>query len=247
MMPVTGNNNNSHKKILSIRLWRGGLSFYMPLATRAGALCVSRVVADAEAFVQTMENALTEIAVESAGVEYDSVQVFIDTADTVFIPQELVDRADMKELLVEAGIKTGLDSAIVVSDPLEGLVAVSAICREYVKALQDRFRGKLRFFSPIHELLSAFHMSGLKKDIIALYPTESNVYVLQYNESDALVVAEAYPCCTEADAIYYCSQLTSNDKANKVRIVVYGERALRFISTVKKYYRKTSQLKVTVK
>lgn len=242
-MPETGNNINGYKKILSIRLWRGGLSLYIQGNARRRAVSLSRVFSCDNEFASSLDDALAEAGIKSGGAHYDTVQVFIDTADTVYIPAELVDRADMEELLEAAGILVNPNSAIVVADSVCGVGAVSVFPREFIEALQERFKGLLRFFSPLHEILIAVRLSGKIKDALIIYPTACSVYIVQYDKACDLVLAETYPISGEADVIYYCTELTATDKAGKVRIMLYGERAPRYLSAVKKFFVKTSILR----
>lgn len=242
-MPETGNNINGYKKILSIRLWRGGLSFYIQGNARQPAVSLSRAVSCDNEFASSLDDALAEAGVKSGGAHYDVVQVFIDTSDTIYIPAELVDRADMEELLEAAGISVSHNSAIVVADSVCGVGAVSVFPREFIEALQDRFRGLLRFFSPLHEILLAASLSDKIKDTLIIYPTACSVYIVQYDKACDLILAETYPVSGEADVIYYCTELTAADKTGKVRIMLYGERAPRYLSAVKKFFVKTSILR----
>lgn len=243
-MPETGNKTNSSKKILSIRLWRGGFSFYIASDAHRSAVALTRVVTDCCTVASVMEDAMAEFALKSGLSDYDAVQVFVDTADTIFVPAELMDGADISELLESAGIVISSDKVIVVTDSVEGISAAAVFDSEPIELLQVLFKGRLRFFSPVHELLAAGRMLTKRKDVMTLYPTSENIYMVQYDENSSIVLAEVYPCCGEADAIYYCSELISPQRAPKIRLCIYGERAPRYVSAVKKYFRKTDILRL---
>ena len=107
-MQVTGSNSENDKKILSVRLRQGGLSFY--LADDEGTMQYGidfRKEASPAGQIARMTARLRS--------DFDLVQVFADTDRTLFVPADLLAEADPEELLRRAGIVPDPTRTVVVA------------------------------------------------------------------------------------------------------------------------------------
>lgn len=239
-MQETGNNQNRPKKILSIRLWRGGLSFYFSSPDRP-AVAFGDHLRQGQTLIGKLAKALDYLDAETDTARYDVVQLFLDTSDAVFIPKELA-HGDLEAYLVRAGLAPDVNTSIVLSEPENELCAVMRFDATVVEYLKAQFGVTLHWLCPIHESLKAYSQSGRRGECIVAYPTAESVYLTGYDTENRLVLAEVYPCESEADLVYYFKELTADVQAPKRKyggsVYLYGDRSLAYLPSLKRFFRK---------
>lgn len=243
-MQETGSNQNRPKKILSIRLWRGGLSFYFTSPDRP-AVAFGDHLRQGQTLVGKLAKALDYLDAETSAARYDVVQLFLDTPDVVFIPKELAN-GDLEAYLVNAGVASQANSSVVLSESVDELCAVMRFDATVVEYLKNQFGVTLHWLCPIHESMKAYSQSGKRGECIVAYPTAESVYLTGYDAENRLVLAEVYPCESEADLVYYFKELTADVQAPKRKyggsVYLYGDRVLAYSPSLKRFFRRACVL-----
>lgn len=235
-MPETGNSVPLSKEIWSIRLWRGGLSFFGAAGDNAPAS--GSVFFRERGFTPAgMSEALDRLPMCDAPCRDVPVRLFIDTHAVVFVPEEVVAVSDPYALLAAAGIECASCEAVV-TEAWESVCAVAALPSGIMDVLGERLGADLRLLSPLHEVMAAYRGSGMQPPCFVVYPTQENIYITRYGENGELLVAEAYPCRTAADAVYYLDALVREAGLNcrDVQVGIHGDRPERYAAALKKYF-----------
>lgn len=245
-MQETGSSIPQSISTMSIRLWRGGLSFF----SVGGVPLSGSVFFGVQGFTPAgVSSALDKLPIcEESGPER-CVRIFIDTNSTLFVPEEVVALSDPGTLLSAAGIEMPPAGEAVVTEAWESICAVAVLPCGIVEALRSRFGTNLRLASPLHEVMAAYRRSAVRPPCFVFYPTQENAYILQYGQSGELLAAEVYPCRTVADAVYYLHELAADQNADckDVALYVYGDRPQRYTATLKKYFIHTADLLPAIK
>jgi hypothetical protein len=232
-MRETGNNRHTNEKILSIRLAPDGLYFSV-ISPSGNATGENRIQFDrsgdsaAEALERILESR------EEFSDDFVSVQIFLDTIDTVYVPAEAVDGfgsvsgavsgdgegADPvsasgvvsfsgEDWLKSVGICPAKSEKVIVSPAVADLCAVMAFDGKSIKALKARFGGRAAFFSPLQENIEMKDRLDMSGGACMVNLTESNFYITVFDGGGQLRVAEVYPCKSDADIVYYLHRLVA--------------------------------------
>ncbi len=217
-MQVTGNNSVNELKILSVRLRQGGLSF--SFAGDGGATLCDSIAFRKEV---SLAEQLVRVAARFRSV-VDVMQVFVDTADTVFVPAELLEDPDPELWLRRAGIAVGESCVAMTTETVQDVCAVVVAEAAVVEALRLLPVRRVRFFSPLHELLAAWERRPVDGGGLLVYPTGDNVYVVRYDEGGRLVLAEVYPCRGTADLVWCLTALAEQEQGRRADwpVFLYG-------------------------
>lgn len=237
-MQETGNKNIISDKVLSVRLTAGGLSFSVLPAGKDEREHFLAYLKDAKK-VDSLRQMFTKVR-ELGGATYATVQVLLDTPDTVFVPAKLLESMPPENFLYEGGIFPGADKVTLVSPEVDNLCAVMSFDREVIGFFVERFGDNVIWFSPLQENLEVRERVNLSEGGYVVNITEGNLYVSSFNSNGQLLVAEVYPYSSEADIVYYLYKLTEYSAAKKDRIFLYGGRAAQHTRIVKKYFSRAS-------
>lgn len=264
-MPATGSNKGNPKSVksVSIRLRSGGLSFFYEDAK--GRHELSAALRDGGSVsAQSVEQALRQLA----GLEPQQVGVWVDTADVLYVPQPLLEAERAPEdLLRQAAIRIPAHHRIIVTESERGVCALYTVHEDICRLFAAYGGGvPVRWYAPMHELLTACRRAVEHKDCYAVYPTPDNLHVVQFDRSGRLLLCETYPCRSEAEAVYVMSELTgaSADNASdgagasadygtdvsadsgagaaagrKSKIYLYGDGPVRYAKVLKRYFPRT--------
>ncbi len=239
-MRETGNNKHKNDKILSIRLSSDGLSFSVISPT--GGTEENNIsfghnqASAADALKRVMESH------EEFSKEFSSVQIFLDTAYTVYVPAEVVDAdpGSGETWLNSAGIYTDKSDRVIISSAVGDVCAVMVFDCGVIDCLKAKFGDKAVFFSPLQEnieMKGRFDTGGGGAYIVNL--TGKNLYITSFDDTGGLSIAEVYPYNSDADIVYYLHKLSGGGKevCRHLRIYVYGDYASVSIRSIKKYFR----------
>lgn len=231
-MRVTGSSGCASQKILSIRLRQGGLSFYAP----AGEGCEERSE-EVRFLPQEERSARLAAAFETFAAAYgtyDRLRIFVDTADTVFVPEAVVDSCSPETWLARMGVALSQRQTVVVTKAYDGVCALFPLEAEIVSRFEEMPGMRAEWYSPMQESMAAFRRSTVSGACFVVYPTQENVYVSRYDAAEELALAEVYPLRGEADMVYYLSELAEDDRT--ATICLYGDRPVKYRPVLKRYF-----------
>lgn len=240
-MRETGNNTHAAQKILSIRLRQGGLSFYMPDWGIAGGRQRDVRFVPGQPLPEQFAAAFDDCTDCADGASFDLVRVFVDTADTVYVPREQLPSARASEWLVRMGVYPAEGSEVLVTEDTDGVCAVFPVEKGIVSWLERRTGGRMEWRSPMHEMLAAFRRADVSGACLAAYPTQEQLYVAGYDAGGVLTLAEVYPLQGVADMVYYLYGL-SEGRRDTV-LYVYGDRPVRYAGTLARYFDRVAELR----
>lgn len=229
-MQVTGSNSENDKKILSVRLRQGGLSFY--LADDEGTMQYGidfRKEASPAGQIARMTARLRS--------DFDLVQVFADTDRTLFVPADLLAEADPKELLRRAGIVPDPTRTVVVAEAVEEVSAVMVVETAAIEALRLLPVRRMRFYSPLQELLAAWRREPVAGGGWMVYPTGDNFYVTRYGADGKLALAEVCPGRETADLVWCLTALTEGERRDRMAVYLYGDGTEVDLARLRRYFR----------
>lgn len=235
-MPETGNSVPLSREIWSIRLWRGGLSFF-------GADGDNEPVSGSVFFREQgftpagVSEALDRLPPRCVPCRDVIVRLFIDTHAAVFVPEEVVAVSDPYALLAAAGIECSSCEAVVTA-AWRGVCAVAVLPAGIMDVLRKWLGANVHLSSPLHEVMAAYSRRVMQLPCFAVYPTQDNIYITLYGVEGELLMAEVYPCHTAADAVYYLHELTVEAGLNcgDVWVGIHGDRPERYTAALKKYF-----------
>lgn len=256
-MPVTGNNIRTSKKIVSIRLSAGGLSFWNASAgIPEGRWPDGAVITDeaTESYVPFGDPGDTAAAVgkavERAGSSFlrsheRTSPVLLDTPKTVLVPQRLYDPDDAGKYLAFHGLEPAEGERVYVSDPVGGTVAVMAANGQRTEALKER-TGDPALISPLqYNLMLPVSDLKIKKGVgaycAAVHLAPSRCYVSLFLVSSGgreLVFCDHYPYAGAADLLYYLGMMAGRyPGAGGMPVILRGHGADKEAKAIGKYHR----------
>lgn len=235
IMQNTENKSVNSTRILSVRLACDGLSVSVitPSGCKGGHFFAYSD--DKKPVWESVWEILEKEGVLSAA--YSSIQLFLDTTDTVFVPEEALTPDNAGDFLRDAGIAIPRDKTVVVSPSVDGLCAVMCFDTGVVTYFNGHFGDTLAWFSPLQENLEIRKRVNLAAGGYILNLTEKNVYISEFGSSGRLAVAEVYPYGTDADIVYYLHRLTAGRKVLKLPVYLTGSRAEQNFRLLKKYFK----------
>lgn len=243
-MRGTGNNRHSNEKILSIRLSPDGLSFSVisPSGKDGGEV---RIELDHSAGSMTDAVGVILESREEFSEGYSSVQIFLDTVDTVYVPAEVVDEGQEPSVvwLNRAGVYPTETQKIIVSPAVGEVCAVMAFDGGAIDRLKAKFGGRAAFFSPLQENIEMKGRLDMGGGCYIVNITEDNFYLTAFDAAGQLYIAEVYPYASGADIVYYLHRISGiapgDRKAlRRLRIYLYGDCAPACVKTLRKYFRR---------
>ena len=237
-MPVTGNNTHTTQKILSIRLRRDGLSFY----------CTEENISPREVLFADHGDklsALRSVFDDGTYSGLDRINIFVDTAQCVFIPAEVTDMALPEHWLAEMSIHTAPDETAVISAPSSMICAAFAVDTAIYEWVEYKFGTSAEWLSPMHELIAAAHGSVTPsgKGYFAVYPTNDNIYIMAAAADGSASALEVYPLKSTADIIYFLNALCPTEcKCNDMTVYIHGDRPPRHTRFLRRYFKKVKTI-----
>ncbi len=244
-MPATGSNNSNKEKVLSIRLASDGLSFSVVFPSGEGTgdnhIAFDKGKSSRADALEHIIGSRKEFA-----DDFLSVQIFLDTTDTAYVPAEVVgsnaDSGANEAWLREVGISPSKAEEVVVSPTVRGLRAVMVFDSKSINFLRAKFGQKAVFFSPLQENMEMKERLDLKDGGCIVNLTGTGFYITLFNAEGQLSIAEAYPYKTDADIVYYLHALSGGaglqSAGAKMRIYLYGSRAAENIKVIRRYFKR---------
>lgn len=238
MMQETGNNIQENKKILSIRLNPGGLYFSVadfPAAEYAEGRCISFGKNN-----ESQEESVRRVieANEIMRADYAEVRVSLDTADTVFIPSEIIRGRNAAEVLSGMGIAPRRGSGVTVAGGMGDMAAMIEYDAATMYYLRSCYDTSMVFYSPLRDNLQQARKLSFPKGGFIANITGRNIYLTRFDEDKSLLIAEVYPCAGDADVVYYLHHLIKDSEIKDPVVYLMGPVASQACKTVKKYFRK---------
>lgn len=221
MMQVTGSNisDNCENRILSIQLSLSGLYFSVARGSKVSSLTfLSYYKQMSEA--ANVANALNSNAQLSE--QYSCVNVVLDSVDSVIIPESLFDPDNARNILTIDGVELTKDDRVVVSDSVDGMVAVVKYDATVIDVLTHRF-ANVCFRTPL--LVNA---TDKKNAIIATI--NDNLLSLSCKHNGKLLYAESLSYTNGEEVCYFVESVRSKlglDK--KFPIYIGGDSATKYM------------------
>ena len=155
------------------------------------------------------------------------ITITVDTTRCTLIPSEMVGTLSTEQILSINGLAPHSDEVVVVSDAVEGKVAIIAIAKSAFDALSALSGVTLHFTSP---LLSTTHST---ERAMAIEICDEICYIRLYN--DGLKVAEALTISSTDELLYYVANILDITECNDIPIYIIGSKDA--AKKVKKYYK----------
>lgn len=239
-MPETGNNISANKKILSIRLTSSGLSFYAGASGQYSGEGERRFsFAQRETGPAMAVRNILDTTPELSGY-FSAVNVFIDTMDTVYVPDGILTGDNAVAFLSDAGVCLTPGDGVAISPAVGEVRAAMKYEAGVLKYLRDFYGAKLSFYSPLQENLRLSGKVDASRGGFVVNITERNIYITRFGDSGRLLVSEVYPYDTDADIVFYLYHLVDAAGVRNPRIRVFGPGAKAHCKVIKKYFSCTS-------
>lgn len=226
------------RKILSIRLAPGGLSFTVgtgenprggewkrfPFAGRGAEAAVRNII---------------DTTPDLSGY-FGAVDVYVDTADTIFESAERLSGDTALELFAVAGINLAPGEGIAVSPEEDGIRAAMKYDAGALGYLREFYGSRLAFHSPLSLNMEAAQASDMPPGGIVANITERNLYVTRFSTEKELLDRAVFPYDTAADLLYYIDRLADTAELKNPYLLIFGPRAKDNYKALKKYFGRTS-------
>jgi len=234
-MRETGSNISPDKKILSIRLTSSGLSFYVSTARSARGEERYFSFAGRDAGPGMAVRNIIDSTPELSGY-FTSVNVFIDTADTVYAPSEVLRTDNAAAFLNGLGLYIPPEGGVAVSPAVGDVRAAMRYDARALSFLSDYYGAKLSFYSPLQENLELAGRAGNPEGFIANI-TERNIYIVRFDKEKRLLLSEVYPYYTDADIVFYLHKLGEDSGLRNPKIRIFGPGSGAAYKILRKYFR----------
>ena len=160
--------------------------------------------------------------------ENGDVIVVVDTARVTLVTPQIASELSAEDILAINGQSLLTDEVAVLSNEVDGKVAVIAVNKSAYEQLSSRFGERLCFTTP---LLSASHSDEVT---LVIEVSDNNYYIRLYN--NGLQVAEALELCSGEELLYYVANILEITAVNIPYIYIRGA-AKDTVNLLKKYYK----------
>lgn len=224
---------------MSIRLTSSGLSFYTgyPGVRGEGERRFSFAHRDSGPGMAVRN--IVDTTPEFSGY-FSAVNVYVDTVDTIYIREDLLDQDNAVVLFSEAGIYLSPGDGIAVSPAVGDVRAAMKYDGGALTYLRDFYGSRLSFYSPLQDNLELASGLEMKSGGFIANITERNVYVTRFDGLKLLKVSEAYPYDTGADLVFYLYKLVEAAGMKNPPVYIYGPGARDNYKVLKRYFGRTS-------
>lgn len=229
MRQVTGSNSTSTDKKVSIQLRLDGHSF-------------SRDILLAEVAEKSVARAGAEADAKEEGI----VEVELLTAKTIMVPEECFEPDLAAKLLRMSGIICSDEELPVWSRPCDGAVAVMALSREVVQALNESFGACVEYSSPILRQCTV-QSQGQEKGSGKIEGTGTGPYLYIYSDGNVayfklyegakLRLCEVISLTGEDDMLCMVESIIRECSLAKPTIFVEGTSTDGVIKLLKQYHK----------
>ncbi len=156
------------------------------------------------------------------------IVVTVDTARVTLVTPQIAAALSAEDILAINGQALLSDEVAVVSDEVDGKMAVIAVYKGAYELLSEKFSERLHFSSP---LLSTTHS---EQKALSIEVSENNYYIRLYN--GGLQVAEALELASADELLYYVANILDIAQVTIPYIYISGATK-ECVKLLKKYYK----------
>ncbi len=156
------------------------------------------------------------------------IVVTVDTARVTLVTPQIATALSAEDILAINGQALLSDEVAVVSDEVDGKIAVIAVYKGAYELLSEKFSERLHFSSP---LLSTTHS---EQKALSIEVSENNYYIRLYN--GGLQVAEALELASADELLYYVANILDIAQVTIPYIYISGATK-ECVKLLKKYYK----------
>ena len=189
--------------------------------------------------ITTAVRTIVESTPELSGY-FSSVNIFIDTPDTVYAPAEVLRADNVAAFLTASGVYLPQGSGVAVSPPVADLRAAMKYDSGALAFLRDYYGTRISFYSPLQENLELVEKKNLSAEGFIVNITERNLYVTRFDSNGNLLLSEVYPHDTDADIVYYICKLTGSTSTKGLRVRLLGPGAEEACKVLNRYFKGVS-------
>lgn len=160
--------------------------------------------------------------------ENEDIIVDVDTVRVTLVTPQIASELSAEDILAINSQSPLSDEVAVLSDEVDGKIAVIAVNKSAYEQLNSRFGERLYFTTP---LLSASHSDEVA---LAIEVSDNNYYIRLYN--NGLQVAEALELRSGDELLYYVANILEIAAVNIPYIYIKGA-AKDTVKLLKKYYK----------
>lgn len=219
------------EKILSIRLSRKGLSFWINYGNEKYFDYHKTLPPD-----ENLRRGLTYTR-KKAGKKITNTRIYLDTLKTVLIPDELFDPEMTRDCFGINGITLAANDRLIVSDFADGngkIKIVTAVDGAWVDIIDEIFKERVELLSPF--LINRCRKNA--KDFTAIYLTPQNMYIsVSEAVSGRIFFCEVLPYSSQTDIVYYITDLASRFDIQKGIVHIKGCRSRDTQRTLRKIFK----------
>ena len=160
--------------------------------------------------------------------ENEDIIVVVDTVRVTLVTPQIASELSAEDILAINSQSPLSDEVAVLSDEVDGKIAVIAVNKSAYEQLNSRFGERLYFTTP---LLSASHSDEVA---LSIEVSDNNYYIRLYN--NGLQVAEALELRSGDELLYYVANILEIAAVNIPYIYIKGA-AKDTVKLLKKYYK----------
>lgn len=164
----------------------------------------------------------------SSVAEEGDIVVTVDTPRVTLVTPQIAAALSAEDILAINGQTLLSDEVAVLSDEVDGKIAVIAVYKGAYELLSEKLSERLHFTSP---LLSATHN---EQKALSIEVSENNYYIRLYNSG--LQVAEALELTSADELLYYVANILEIARVTIPYIYICGATK-ECVKLLKKYYK----------